>query len=153
GSIAYTRALNPFPDDDPRATLTLDAQATAIRGLRLSQLRDFHRGFYGADHGQMAVVGDFDAAEVRRVVDSLFGDWRSPVPVEWIPQLYQAPAAQKIVLKTPDKANAFFLAGMNLQIRNDDSSYAPLLLGNYIMGGGFLNSRLATRIRQHDGIS
>jgi zinc protease len=153
GSNAYSRALNPWPDDDPRAILTLDAQAAAIRGLRLAQLRDFHRGFYGADHGQMAVVGDFDAGEVRRLADSLFGAWRSPIPFERIPAVYQAPAAQKIVLKTPDKANAFFLAGMNLQIRNDDTAYAPLLLGNYIMGGGFLNSRLATRIRQKDGIS
>jgi zinc protease len=153
GSIAYQRALNPWPDDDPRATLTIDAQVAAIRGVRLAQLREFHRGFYGADHAQMAVVGDFDAAEVRRLADSLFTNFRSPAPYERVPQVYQTPAAQKIVIKTPDKANAFFLAGMNLQIRNDDTSYAPLLLGNYIMGGGFLNSRLATRIRQKDGIS
>lgn len=153
GSIAFQRALNPWPDDDPRATLTIDGQVAATRGVRLSQLRDFYRGFYGADHGQMAVVGDFDAAAIRQLADSIFGDWRSPVPFERIPSEYRDVGPGKIVLKTPDKANAFFLAGMNIAVRNDDSVYAPLVIGNFMLGGGFLNSRLATRIRQREGIS
>jgi zinc protease len=55
--------------------------------------------------------------------------------------------------ETPDKANAFFLAGLNLNVRDDDPDYAALVLGNYMLGGGFLNSRLATRVRQKDGLS
>lgn len=42
---------------------------------------------------------------------------------------------------------------MNLNLRDDDPDYPALILGNYILGGGFLNSRLATRIRQKEGIS
>ena len=153
GSIAFQRAMNPWPDDDPRATLTIEGQVAALRDARRSQLRDFYAGFYGADHGQLAVVGDFDPSDIRRLADSLFGNWRSPVPFVRVPSEYRDVGPQKVVLKTPDKANAFFLAGMNLALRNDDSAYAPLVLGNYMMGGGFLNSRLAVRIRQHDGIS
>ena len=55
--------------------------------------------------------------------------------------------------ETPDKANAFFIAGMNLDMRDDDPDYPALVLGNYMLGGGFLNSRLATRIRQKEGLS
>ena len=54
---------------------------------------------------------------------------------------------------TPDKANAFFVAGINLKLRDDHPDYPALLLGNYMLGGGFLNSRLATRMRQKDGLS
>ena len=43
---------------------------------------------------------------------------------------------------TPDKANAFFVAGFNLNIRDDHADYPALLLGNYMLGGGFLSSRL-----------
>ena len=53
----------------------------------------------------------------------------------------------------PDKAMAFFVAGQNLNLRDDDPDYPALVLGNYLLGGGFLNSRLAARIRQKDGIS
>ena len=54
---------------------------------------------------------------------------------------------------TADKANAYFLAGLNLYVSDDDADYPALVLGNYLLGGGFLNSRLATRIRQKEGIS
>jgi zinc protease len=42
---------------------------------------------------------------------------------------------------------------MNVKMRDDNPDYPALMLGNYILGGGFLNSRLATRIRQKEGIS
>ena len=55
--------------------------------------------------------------------------------------------------QTPDKANAFFVAGLNLKVRDDNPDYPALLLGNYMLGGGGLNSRLAARIRQKEGLS
>ena len=55
--------------------------------------------------------------------------------------------------QTPDKANAVFFAAFPIQISDEHPDYPALVLGNYMMGGGFLNSRLATRIRQKDGLS
>jgi len=42
---------------------------------------------------------------------------------------------------------------MPLEIRDDDPDYPALVMGNFILGGGFLNSRLAVRIRQKEGLS
>ena len=75
----------------------------------------------------------------------LFGDWKSPKPFARVPSAYQdVRAAESTLIQTPDKTNAFFLAGLNLQLRDDDPDYPALVLGNYMLGGGFLNSRLAT---------
>jgi zinc protease len=38
-------------------------------------------------------------------------------------------------------------------VRDDDPDFAPLALANFMFGSGFLNSRLATRLRQKEGIS
>ena len=54
---------------------------------------------------------------------------------------------------TPDKANAVYIAGYGFPMRDDDPEYPAVGIGGYIMGGGFLNSRLATRIRQEEGLS
>src|SRR5262249_42601132 len=62
-------------------------------------------------------------------------------------------AAKAEKVNTPDKANAMLLCGYNLELRDDDADYMALVMGNYMLGGGFLNSRLATRIRQKEGIS
>ena len=98
-------------------------------------------------------MGDFDAAAIRALATELFGNWKSAKPYERVPRPYQAVAFVKESLEAPDKANAFFMDGENLEIRDDDPSYPALVLGNYMLGGGFLNSRLATRIRQKDGLS
>jgi zinc protease len=99
------------------------------------------------------VVGDFDAKEIATLASELLGDWKSPGKFERLAKSYRdiAPIDQSI--ETPDKANAFFVAGETLKLRDDDPDYPALTLGNYMLGGGFLNSRLATRIRQKEGLS
>ena len=46
-----------------------------------------------------------------------------------------------------------FAAGIRLNLSNNDADYPAMVLANYMLGGGFLNSRLATRIRGRDGLS
>ena len=44
-------------------------------------------------------------------------------------------------------------AFQRFQMRDDHPDYPAMVIGNYMLGGGFLNSRLATRIRQQEGLS
>src|SRR5262249_45608517 len=106
-----------------------------------------------ASKGEMSVIGDFDDKEVARLVTEVLGDWKSPHAYERIANRYRDAAPLNKSFETPDKANALFIAGMGLSVRDDDPDYAALTLGNCIIGGGFLNSRLGTRIRQKEGLS
>jgi zinc protease len=153
GSNAYQRYLNPYPKGDPRYVSTMDESLADYGAVTLGQVRQFYAEFYGASNGELSVVGDFDPAEITRVANEVFGSWKSPQQFARVPREYKDVAATHIVLETPDKANAFMLAGMNLPLRDDSPDYPALVLGNYMLGGGFLNSRLATRIRQKEGIS
>ena len=153
GSIAYQRHLNPYPKGHPRYVETVDEQIANVTATTLDDVKKFHADFYGVGGGELAVVGDFDAAEVTRLAGDLLGSWKSPQPWVRVPEMYTAAPAANLSLETPDKANAFFLAGMKLNMRNDDPDYPALVIANYMLGGGFLNSRLAVRIRQKDGLS
>ena len=42
---------------------------------------------------------------------------------------------------------------MKVEHTGDDPDYPAMALANFMIGGGFLNSRLATRLRQQEGIS
>ena len=57
------------------------------------------------------------------------------------------------LLKRPTKATPLSSRFKPVKIDDDNPDYPALLLANYMMGGGFLNSRLATRIRVKDGLS
>ena len=152
-STAFHRHLGPYPKGDVRYTGTPEEEIADVQASTLENIRSFYRDFYGATNGELAVVGDFDAREIRQLAESLFSGWKSPRSFTRVPNLFHEVPATRQNLEAPDKANAFFLAGMNLAIRDDDPDYPALVLGNYMLGGGFLNSRFATRIRQKEGIS
>jgi zinc protease len=46
-----------------------------------------------------------------------------------------------------------FIARLNVKMRDDNPDYPAMVPGNYMLGGGFLNSRLASKIRQKEGLS
>ena len=153
GFTAFNRHLGPYPKGDVRYTRTPDEQIADINTATLDQAKGFYRDFYGASNGQLTVVGDFDEKEVARLATELFGTWKSPRAFTRVPTLFKEVPALNQAFPAPDKANAFFVAGFNLRIRDDHADYPSLLLGNYMLGGGFLSSRLASRIRQKDGLS
>ncbi len=153
GSVEFQRTLNPYPKGSVRYTENFDEATENIKAVTLDDVKRFHKDFYGASNGELAVVGDFDREEVSKLTGDLFNDFKSPRPYVRVPTVYHDVAAANRSFPTPDKANAFFLAGFNLKLRDDNPDYPALMLANYILGGGFLNSRLAARIRQKEGIS
>jgi zinc protease len=153
GGKTFRRHFNIFPKGDPRYVASFEEQLAELSSATLDDVKRFHQAFYGASNAELAVVGDFDAKEIATLASELLGDWKSPGKFERLAKSYRdiAPIDQSI--ETPDKANAFFVAGETLKLRDDDPDYPALTLGNYMLGGGFLNSRLATRIRQKEGLS
>ena len=147
------KALTPYPKSDVRYVMTMEEQIESIKEAKLEDIRAFHKDYYGASEATISIVGDFDENLVKDEIDKYFGDWKNPTKYVRIssPYIANKPASEQI--NTPDKANSMFFAGLNMPIGDTHEDYASLLIGNYILGGGFLNSRLATRIRVQDGLS
>ena len=151
--LELQRTLSPWPADDFRYNPGFDEQVAAIRKVSVADLRAFHAAHYGATAATAAVVGDFDESTTRAALGAILAGWTAPVAFQRAPdRLFDVPASTKRI-NTPDKANATMFAGLPLPLRDDDADYPALVLANYMLGGGFLNSRLATRIRQKDGLS
>ncbi len=147
------RHVNPFPKGHPKYTPTLDEEIADIKAVTVADLKKFYGDFYGASNLSVSAVGDFDEAILKAKLVEQYGAWKSPKPYVRTPaQLFDVPALNKNI-EAPDKANSFYLANLSFPISDKDPEYASLMLANEILGGGFLNSRLATRIRQKEGIS
>ncbi|HVG17706.1 MAG TPA: pitrilysin family protein [Blastocatellia bacterium] len=151
--IAFNRHINPYPKSDVRYVSTLEESIEEIKAVTLDDLKKFHKDFYGATYATMSVVGDFDAKALEGLVGELFGSWKSPSTFTRLASVPREITPINQAIETPDKANAFFVAGQRFTMRDDDPDYPALVIANYIIGGGLLNSRLSTRIRQKEGIS
>jgi zinc protease len=151
--LAMRRSLSPYAPGDFRYVPTFDERAAAVNAVSISDIQSFYQQFYGASNAEAALVGNFDGVGVTQELTNLFGTWRSPSPFERPVGIFKLTSSDYKTFATPDKANAIFLVGSNLKLRDDDPAYPALKVGDEILGGGLLNSRLATRIRQKDGLS
>lgn len=144
---------NPYPKGDIRYVDNFDEQEQAIRAVKANDLRAFHDQFFGADHAQLALVGDFDAAATEAQLQSLFGKWKARQPYQRVPHPFHAINGASEQVETPDKANGFYVAGLSIKMQDDDPQMPALMLGDRILGSGGLKSRIVDRLRQKDGIS
>ncbi|NUU01988.1 insulinase family protein [Herbaspirillum robiniae] len=150
---ALSLHFNHYPAGDWRAAQTLDERVAAIRAVTLEQVKDFHRRFYGASNGELAVVGDFDPSVARKAIDDGFGGWASAAPYARVLPTWADIAATRQVINTQDKENGVYYARQNVRLLDTAPDYAALAVANYLLGGASLKSRLADRVRQQDGLS
>jgi zinc protease len=149
---ALTRHLKPYPAGDVRETPTFEEQAARLRAAKLDDLKAFHAKYYGASDAELAVVGDFDPAEVRALVEQLFGGWKSPSPYARVPDPYVAPRPAAETIETPDKPNAVLVGGTTLPMSDRSADYAAMLVAERILGGAS-ESRMFEVIRTKLGLS
>ena len=133
--------------------MSFEEQTEAIKLTVLADLKQFYQDYYNSADATASVVGDCDETSTIQQLTAILQNWKSKNPFKHIDKKFFDVKPEDIKIKTPDKKNAMFISGMNLPIRDDDADYAALTIGNYILGGGFLNSRLANRIRQKEGLS
>lgn len=151
--MRLARHMTDFPPGHPNYTGTFDEDVAALESTTIDDVRAFYEDFWGPQSGIFVVVGDFDEAAVRAAIEETLADWESPRPFTRVAAPFYDAPGEEIVIETPDKANAVFLAQQNLRLSDTDPDYPALLLAGYMLGGGILNSRLARRIRVEEGLS
>ena len=150
---ALQRHINIHPKGDVRYVGTFDEQIADYKAVTLDEAKAFHKDFYGASHGQLTIVGDFDAAEMAALAKELFGDWKNRTPYVRIASQYRDFAVVNKSLETPDKADALFLAYQPLKVRDDDPDFAALLMAGSALATDAYKNRLVDRLRQKEGVS
>jgi zinc protease len=150
--LALERALNPYPRNDVRYLGTIDEQIEDASKVTLEDVKKFHAQFYGASHGELVIVGQFDPAALSKTATELFGNWASPAPYRRITENFQKTAPVNVKIETPDKQNASFAAALRLSMSDTDPDYPAMVLANYIFGGS-ITGRVPDRIRNREGLS
>jgi zinc protease len=143
-----------YPKGHPLYNLSIDEQIEAINSLTTDDLKDYYKDFYGiSNNATLVAIGNFDETKLKVFFEFEFGDFKCNLPYSAIRDPYQANKATNEGIKTPDKKNAFTFGTLNFKSSQYDDDYAALQMAGTIFGGGFLNSRIAGRLRQKDGVS
>jgi len=152
--LAVSRRLSPFDKADVRYVPTLAEELEMYRSVTIDEIGSLHRDFIGANVGEVAVVGDFDIDATKLQLTNALSGWKTETPYARIDR----PANTKIEgnlerIQTPDKANAMLYSSRQFDLDDEAPEFAALDIGNFVLGGGTLSSRLGDRVRQQEGLS
>jgi zinc protease len=149
-----SRALSPYSKDDVRYVPNLEETLDRSKHVTLEQIKKLYETQIGGSHAELGVVGDFDPESTLRLVKEILAGWESKVPYKRIDhRVADNGTGMKEDIVTPDKSNAEYLAGLSFALSDSDPDYPALRIGNLILGGSTLASRIGDRIRQKEGLS
>jgi zinc protease len=134
--------------------MTMTERKEELESVTLEQVKSVYQQQLSASHAEIAIVGDFEVESAMSAVREILKGWKSETPWQEISREARSDVeAKKQDIVTPDKANAVFATGLSFAMNDDHADAAALQLGNFILGGGTLSSRLGDRIRQNEGLS
>ena len=128
----------------------------SIAAVSAKDLTQFHQQFYRSDRMIVSIVGDVDRAQANEIVQTLLQKIpQSGNPIAKLPELQRSPVeplAQREIQIPFDSQQAHIAMGMTAVTRSNPD-YFPLLVGNYILGGGGFVSRLMSEVREKRGLA
>ena len=123
----------------------------SVGRLTRDQVVRFHQEHYRPDAAVIAAVGDVTRDEIRGALLARLSGWAAPsTGRQAIPMASLTPPAVNRAF-TRDLTQATVLLGRP-GIRQDHPDYFPLVVANYVLGGGSA-SRLYTRVREERGLA
>jgi zinc protease len=127
-----------------------------ITNISVADIRTFYQATVAACRARVNLVGAVNRAQAEQIASAMLA--RLPqTPCADLPALSpvaEVPALTQAVQKTIpfDAAQAQVLMGQP-GYKRSDPAFFPLMVGNYILGGGGFVSRLMTEVREKRGLT
>ncbi|OGI42376.1 MAG: zinc protease [Candidatus Muproteobacteria bacterium RBG_16_64_11] len=122
-----------------------------LKAIAHDDLVEFYRSYYVGANAVLALVGDLSADQARALAQRLLGDLPAGSAPPPLPPVPDRTRAERRTVKHPS-SQTHILIGQPGMTRTDPD-YFPLLVGNHILGGGGLVSRLSDEVREKRGLS
>lgn len=128
----------------------------SITAIKADDLKKFHQRYYQAASANVLIVGDLDQARAVAIAEKLTANLPKgealPQSMAALEVLPKRPADQREVRLANPSQQAHIRMGLTGVPRNDPD-YFPLMVGNYILGGGGFVSRLMNEVREKRGLA
>ena len=111
----------------------------------------YHRNYYVGANAWLVIVGDASTHEAHRIAERIVGRLPAGHTAVLLPPVRTLATAQQKNIAFPATQTHIYVGQPGM--RRGDPDYFPLYVGNYILGGGGLVSRLAVEVREKRGLS
>jgi len=123
----------------------------SVTGLARKDLVDFHREHYVASNGIIAIVGDISRDDAAAIAEGLSVDLPKGSPQAALTDPVMGSVGQTLNIPFPSEQTHVFSGALGMKINDPD--YFPLYVGNHILGGSGLVSRIMDEVREKRGFA
>jgi len=128
-----------------------DGTEKTVATLTADDLKSFIRDRFSRDRLIIGVVGDISEEELKRRLDSVFGDLPATGRKFAIPETAPAGKGKTLIVRKQIPQSMVILG--HAGIKRDDADWYAALLVTRVFGGGGLSSRLFEEIREKRGLA
>ena len=128
-----------------------DGVENTVKALKVDDLKSFYKRHYVASNLVIAIVGDVDRSRAEEIANRIVKDLPKGNPAQAIPEVSMTESAETIKIDHPS-AQTHILMG-HPGVKRGDPDYYALFVGNHILGGNGLVSRLSNEIREQRGLA
>lgn len=128
-----------------------DGTVESLRAIDRDALKAYHQRYYVARNAVVAIVGALDRATAERLAAELTRALPGGAPAPDLPPVDELQRAREKHIAHPSSQTHIQIGQPGM--RRDDPDYFALYVGNYVLGGGGLVSRLSDEIREKRGLS
>lgn len=122
-----------------------------VKAITLQQVQSFYQRFFVANNATIVLVGAINEQTAHQLAEKLT---KQLSPGNQAPEIPTAhPLQQAMTQKIPFPSSQSMLRLGQLGIDHHNPHYFPLIVGNYILGGGGLVSQLALELRGKRGLT
>lgn len=150
GSVIGKVFLKAIYGDHPYALEPLGNEA-GLKAITRADLAAHHRRYYVGKNAWLAIVGDASVSDAKKIAQRVLGGLPAGEAAVSIPPVADIPAARREFIAFPASQSHLRLGQPG--VTRNDPDYFPLYVGNYILGGGGLVSRLSQEVREKRGLS
>lgn len=147
GSQAFHEALY---GDHPYASHSSGTMAS-VRTLRRKDVIDYHRRYYVGNNAVVAIVGAVSHEQAAQLAEQVVGNLPAGQPAPALPEVAALGGASEQHIEHPSTQTHILLGQPGM--RRGDADYFALYIGNHILGGSGLTSRISDEIREKRGLS
>jgi len=124
----------------------------SLAAITREDVTGFYDAYYTPSNTILAVVGDFDAAEMQRTLMEKFGGWTAKdAPAISLPEPASAHGKRLLLIDKPDSTQTFYQIG-NLGISRNNPDRVYIQVVNTLFGGRF-TSMLNEALRVNSGLT
>jgi zinc protease len=128
-----------------------EGHINTVEKLGRDDLRAFFRRYFVADNAWIVIVGEVDKAGAETIADRLLGGLPTGEAVPPLPPVAKPQAASTVRKTFPSEQTHIYSGLPGIQVGDPD--YFPLYVGNHILGGSGLVSRISEEVREKRGLS